>query len=240
LADYAQNFTAAGGKRYAGETTPGYFWSYDPDSRYCGMDPQTSNTAVPEAVKETLGTDVRLILSLRNPVHRAVSAYLHHFKRQRVAPEERLFDVGKKSGIIDMGFYRRHLEHWEAVFGPDKIDTVFLEDIEADGDAVLSGLFTRLGLPPVAVAGADESEHVGLQLRVKGQALVIDREGAHNQKLLRRMGLETGELPKIREKELQMLFEVYQKDIEYVMARFNRPDLGWDLPPKLEDFASAS
>jgi hypothetical protein len=240
LAAYAANFDDAGTRRYAGEATPGYFWTYDKRSKFCRINPKGRNILIPETVRETLGQDVKLIVTLRHPVHRAVSAYIHHFKQGRVEPGQRLLSIAKRFGIVDIGFYKRHLEKWERVFGPDKILTLFLDDIQKNGTGVLNKVFRYLDLPSADIAQASEKTHAGFKLVLRGSVLTIDTSDDITRAFMERRGLDLKNLPRIGPAAIQRLQEIYMKDIEYIEKKFRRRDLLWHETPKIEDFVGGS
>ncbi|MEL7979616.1 sulfotransferase domain-containing protein [Vreelandella titanicae] len=126
---------------YIAEVTPGYFWSscYK-DSEY-DINPHRYDT--PKRVKALLGQDVKLILLLRNPTDRAISAYLHHMKKGRLGPGDSILDVGKRFGIIHMGFYAEHLLKWFDSFPKENFFVGKYEDL---GPGLLEGISSFLGV----------------------------------------------------------------------------------------------
>ena len=86
---YALHFERAKAGQIAGEFTPAYM-AYD---------------NVPERIKLTLGSDVKIIFSLREPVSRAYSEYLHNRRRGFIDAE---FDEA-----IQWEFSHTHLSRWE-------------------------------------------------------------------------------------------------------------------------------
>ncbi|MEL6494226.1 MAG: sulfotransferase domain-containing protein [Cyanobacteria bacterium J06623_7] len=66
-----------------GEATPSYFWSIDANREWSNPTNEHFNTQIPQAVRTILGAKTKLILCLRDPVHRAISAYFHHIKCDR-------------------------------------------------------------------------------------------------------------------------------------------------------------
>ena len=240
LEDYTPNFSGANGERYVGESTPGYFWTYDADSPYCTIKPRATNTRIPESVRATLGQDIKLILVLRHPVHRAVSAFLHHYKMGRVVPDESLLMAGMRSGIIDMGFYRRHLERWESCFGPNSIYVIFFDDIVKGGAGVLRATFAHLGVADVEIPDSDRPVHRGFDLMIKKNRLVINKRDTHTRKILRHKELMGGPSPVITMKDINKLQRIYEGDIRYFEERFPAANLSWSTVPKLEDFVDPS
>ena len=127
LADYAEQFAdqpASGDLR--GESTAAYFWT--PSGSEWDHKPPGFEGSIPERVRETLGPETRLLLCLRNPVERAVSAWFHHVRQGDLDPATPLLDAGDFMGLIDMGFYARHLRNWLAVFPIDSFCILILED----------------------------------------------------------------------------------------------------------------
>ena len=77
VADYSKNFEGAGNFKRVGEKTPGYFWSTD-RTRSPTQPPISHNPDIAGSVVEVLGDKVDVIVSLRHPVWRAISAFGHH------------------------------------------------------------------------------------------------------------------------------------------------------------------
>lgn len=107
--NYAQYFTNAGGSSIIGEITAGYLWtsSYRDDEYQI----DAFRKSLPARVKSTLGKDLKFIVLLRHPVHRAISAYLHHHYNGSFS-DKSISDCWHEDGIVHMGFYSRHLDSW--------------------------------------------------------------------------------------------------------------------------------
>jgi len=86
---YEKNFSAAAADQVAGEATPAYM----------------SYSYVPQRIHEMLGEHIKLIFSLREPVARAYSEYLHNKRRGFFSAD---FDEA-----IQWEFDRAHLSPWE-------------------------------------------------------------------------------------------------------------------------------
>ena len=77
---YHQNFkNATSAHKMIGEKTPSYFWTisesrstYNPNTRH--------NPNLVNNVKSQLGHNLKVLVSLRHPVKRAISAFFHHVK----------------------------------------------------------------------------------------------------------------------------------------------------------------
>lgn len=124
---YLTNFSeATDAQDWIGEKTPGYFWS-SRGGVFPNQPPPSHNPQIPQSVARVLGKDIRLILSLRHPVARAISAYGHHGVRGRITPRQHLTDVVARLGIGDIGLYDRHLAAWEEVFGAAAFTTLIFD-----------------------------------------------------------------------------------------------------------------
>lgn len=132
LAEYARNFEGAEPFDRVGEATPGYFWTTD-RNRSTTQPPPGHNADVPGSVVKVLGGDVDVLVSIRHPVWRAISAFSHHAARGRIAPHQTLIDSAGSNGILDIGFYGAHLAAWRKAVPQAQVKVlVFEEDIVAE------------------------------------------------------------------------------------------------------------
>ncbi|MEH6592211.1 MAG: sulfotransferase domain-containing protein [Halioglobus sp.] len=212
LAAYRQHFTAGANARYRGESTPAYFWSHDPDSAFA-VDLQRSNLDIPEAVHRLLGHDIPLVLSLRNPISRAISAFYHHYKAGDIQREDTIRSTGHRFGIVDMGFYRRHIESWLRYFSREQLHIVLFDDIVKKPHGVVEDLYRFLGLR------TDISDPL---LRQKSN------QGAQ---------LEQGTGPGIRTADIQFLADLYRNDVDYLEILLDRSLAQW-RSKRLQDYIS--
>ena len=114
---WSERFAGAGAAR-VGDANAAYFWTNT--GHLAGGKPGSFNPAIPDSICEFLGPDLQLIISLRNPAERAVSAYLHHIVHGAITPEERIEDITAPLGILDMGLYGAHLENWLRLYSPQQ------------------------------------------------------------------------------------------------------------------------
>lgn len=126
FAAYASQFRLENRERIAGESTAAYFWT--PTRSQWDHKPAGFEHDIPERVRHTLGASPRLVLCLRDPVERAVSAWVHHVVQGELSPDTHILDVGHHLGIVDMGFYARHLRNWLRAFPPESFLVLILED----------------------------------------------------------------------------------------------------------------
>ena len=238
LDEYRTHFPPAIGKLFYGESTPGYFWAQDPASPW-SRHYLNGNPDIPGSVLRTLGAETRLVISLRHPVERAVSAFFHHFRRGRAGAEDRLSVFGARVGVVAMGFYARHWQAWTAQFGEDAPIVVLFDRIARDPAGVMDHVLRRLALAPVAPPRA-EAEHAGFVMRVKDGALGIDPHLPANQALAARWGCEIAQAPRVTAEELALLHDLYREDIAFCQARWcDAAGVDWTRPRGLEDLLTA-
>ena len=132
---------------------------------------------IPFAVKEQLGADLKLIVVLRNPARRALSAYLHYLSRGEIASAKTFLESMSYMGIIDMGFYARHLACWLDVFELSQIMVLTLEnDIQRHPETTMSRLYKFLGVEDLP-KDADALKNVvygGTPLRIDPDGVFAD------------------------------------------------------------------
>jgi hypothetical protein len=107
---WLRRFDGAAAVTRTGDANAAYFWT-NSGSQW-GDKPGSFNPAIPESIRQFLGDQVQLIVSLRDPVERAVSAYLHHIAYGAVHPDDTIEHIAAPLGILDMGFYGAHLDNW--------------------------------------------------------------------------------------------------------------------------------
>ena len=159
---YYDHFTGIDERKVTGEASTTYlfddvpFW-YNPSTELLF---DRSLPSIPELVRRELG-DVKIIAILRNPVHRAVSAYKHLLKRAAVeqrpgdvgiTPALRLEDMARdfpKKRVLEYGFYTRYLKQWLAFFPPQRLKVfIFEEDLQAHPQRMIKEAYRFLGIDP--------------------------------------------------------------------------------------------
>ena len=100
--------------------------------------------------------DAKLILVLRNPVERAISAYFHHIKSGLMPVEDLEQGMSKiingeyqktykiAQEIIDFGFYHKHLLGYLNYFDRSQIHISFFEDFRQNSLEAITNIFKFL------------------------------------------------------------------------------------------------
>jgi hypothetical protein len=151
LDNYLQNFDDTDPQYVTGEASTTYLSDrvaifYNEENR---LEYDESLASPPELVADAL-PEVKIVVSLRDPVTRAISAY-RHFMRRGTLPVSRglikTIDEHPRLRILEMGDYARHLKPWFDTFPRERILVlVFEEDVIADPAGGISKLYEFLGL----------------------------------------------------------------------------------------------
>lgn len=145
---YRRHFEPAG-SRLAGEATASYFWTLD-DSPWC-VPPAGFEPDIPATVLRCLGPEITLVVSLRDPVERALSAWAHYLAHGELDPALPFREAARYGGIVHMGFYGRHLERWRRHFAADRIHLLIMErDLLARPAETLVDLYRCLGVDNIS------------------------------------------------------------------------------------------
>lgn len=123
-----------GNTRLRGESSPRYTMRH----RY---------RDVPARARRVLGPELRIIYSVRDPVRRLMSHWVHNVDDNK---EQRSFDAvlssPDRSRYVDTGRYGWQIEAWLEEYPPEQIRIVAFEDLVADPARVMRDLFAFLGV----------------------------------------------------------------------------------------------
>ena len=148
---YSRHFENAQPRQLAGEKTPDYLWANGDGAEGHLSDVHVKlYQALPSA---------KLIVVLRNPVERALSALAHLVRTRRIAPSHNVDDLllGRKHhriqghGVISKGFYYRQLMAYARLYNRERILVlIFEEDIAKAPDEGLRRTSDFLGVGPMS------------------------------------------------------------------------------------------
>ncbi|MCS4101398.1 hypothetical protein GGP69_001352 [Salinibacter ruber] len=222
---YREYFHQAGLHQICGEVAPTYFDVPEAPDRIHEVSPYCE-----------------VFVTLRNPVERARSLYLHHLKKGRVS--ESFWDaVKQKPRIIEAGHYANHIPRWHSTFGSDQIKILFLSDIQQKPEKVLKVIQNVLGVdhmdPPERMNESVNSTTMPRSLSL-AQAGAVLAAKLHKYRLHRvvnaakRIGLKSllysgggDEAPDLAASTRRKLFERYQSDIAFVEEETGRDLSTW-------------
>lgn len=130
---YERQFGEAPGATIFGEFSPSYF----------------NDPAVPARVAR-YSPEIRLILSLRDPVERAISNHRHEVRVGHFQGDDLSLEAGlaNNPSYVDQGLYATHLRRWLESFPLDRCLILLFDDIQTDPDGVARRVYSFLGVDP--------------------------------------------------------------------------------------------
>ncbi len=208
---------------------------------------------VPERVYR-YNPDIKLILSLRNPVDRAYSQHRHEIRRNRVA--ESLYRFGEalkyNPTYIEQGRYATHLEYWLKFFDLDKIHIILYDEIVSQPAAVLKKLFAFLDLDSDFQPSLQETkQNVAHTYRSRALFRVMSIASKWVQKYVGKRGIRIIQatkipsrlrtfnevdfdetlVPPLSENELKCLRNEFNEDIERLETLVGKDLAHWKIQP---------
>lgn len=124
--EYESHFAGGEDRKWRMESTPHYYQLPD------------SNRDIAQRIHDMLGPDVRLLVMLRDPVERYLSAYIHHMMMGRLPYEELIANPADQLGLLSLGKYASITRHWQKLF--PNIGIFLYDDLLKDRDALISGI----------------------------------------------------------------------------------------------------
>lgn len=139
---YEEHFDTCSGE-VRGEATPNYLWTSN-DEREKRESNRTEN--IPELVHDAY-PDLQFVVSLRDPVDRAISAYRTLIRGGYVPPGKSILDVAHRYGILSMGDYQTHIERWLEYFSPSQfLFLIFEEEVKSNRRITVEKMYRFLNV----------------------------------------------------------------------------------------------
>lgn len=172
---YTSLFSHAEPHQICGEVTPGYLWTAPPPAA-SGLPWHNSHREdIPARVRTVLGADIKLIVILRNPVDRAISAVVHHASKGRIdLANDDMQQTFLRFGIAHIGFYASHIAHWFRHFPRAQFRFFSLEGARADKPAFYRSVFDFLEVAPLETVSAEQSFQFAARYRRGETGVVIE------------------------------------------------------------------
>lgn len=140
---YREQFSRWNGEKAVGEATPNYLWTTTDKKE---IEENQRTLEVPKLIYDHY-PHIKLIVSLRDPVSRAISAYYHLIRDKMISPRNRILEVAHRYGIMTMGFYQTHLQRWLSLFPSSQfLILIFEEDILKNQKRTISSVYRFLGV----------------------------------------------------------------------------------------------
>ena len=170
---YGSRFAERKQESSVGEATPTYLHIPEVDGR----------------IEETLGTDVKFIVSLRNPVDRAYSAFWHFLARGQYTPDadfRAVFESDDPFHLRTHGLYGEQLSRFFSRFPSENFLVLIYEELKEDNLAALQRCMGFLGIDssfePVLV-GERRNESMGVK-PLGGAVQLMDRSARRKARVL--------------------------------------------------------
>lgn len=130
---YEGQFPDKPGAKAVGEISTSYF----------------NEASVPERVR-LYSPDLRILLSLREPVERALSQHRHQIRVGEVLGPDYSFEkaLADNPSYIEQGRYATHLSRWLAIYPPNQIHVALMEDIKENPEETARKVYEFLGVTP--------------------------------------------------------------------------------------------
>lgn len=129
---YERHFTADGGAVRRGEFSTSYFYSQEAPARVRRYNPQ-----------------VRLVLSLRDPVDRLISHHRHEIRTGRLGADVPLATaLADNPSYVEQSMYFTQLERWLEHFPLTSFHIVIFEELFGDPARALCDLYAFIGVSP--------------------------------------------------------------------------------------------
>ncbi len=116
---WSERYTAASQASIIGDATASYYWTQL--AKPWHLQPDSFNPDIPKSVLNVLGNKTKIIIILRNPVDRAISAYAHHISMGSLTPNWDIFSAPANLGLLTIGFFGQHLSNWLKYFPQESI-----------------------------------------------------------------------------------------------------------------------
>lgn len=106
----------AGNNQICGDSNAAFFWT--PNTP---LGAPLFNSDIASATRHYLDNNLKVIVLLRDPLQRTISAYLHHIGMRTLNPNTRLFDAPDKLGLVAHSQYGSNLQHWRKYYPDEQI-----------------------------------------------------------------------------------------------------------------------
>ena len=167
--------------------------------------------------------NLRLVLSLRDPVERAYSNHLNEVKLGHVTGQNLDFENGLKNNpmYLMQSHYAQHLARWFTVFPKDQILVIFQEDIRDSPILQAQKLYRFLGV-------SEDHQSWYLDKKVNESRVVKNSRLDYFLKKLGKLGRSVGGAG---------IVEAIKKNdfVRHLRRNYNQIDLRQAIPPMRED-----
>lgn len=189
----------------------------------------------------SLNTKCKIIITVRNPISKAISLHHHHLNKGRVSP---VFPeaIIKMPEIITSGHYAQYIPKWINKFGQEQVKLIFLDDIKTNPKQLWLELceflnIDSIDLPDIAHKIINEKKmskypwlaKIGVEIAIKMREYKM-----HNSvEKLKKIGLNfiysggESRIIHLTDEEYQDLARLYYDDIKFLEQLTSRNLSSW-------------
>ncbi|TCJ17940.1 hypothetical protein EZJ19_03250 [Parasulfuritortus cantonensis] len=165
---YGRQFNSKPKASLVGEISPSYF----------------NECSVPARVK-LLDASTLILVSLRDPVERALSQHRHMVRIGRIDPRNASFEDALRDNpsYLEQGMYARHMARWYENFPKQQIKVVLMQDIKMDPDGVAGDVYSYLDIDPNHTSSSlhqKSNESYAVKYRTFGNTVETIRSAARS------------------------------------------------------------
>jgi len=130
-----------------------------------------SHPEAPKRVRKVLGSDVRIIVTVRDPVKRSWSHYLHarRYGWTRNPLEQAIQEI---PDIIEASRYSKYVPRWQSVVGEKQVVILYHEPLAQSPEIFVRNMCSAIGLPVVRIPQQLLKTRMNISRDVRSQILI--------------------------------------------------------------------
>jgi hypothetical protein len=239
IESYLERFSPGAEAAYRLDATPGYLWTERIVKDF--VPPNLKLQPIPATIRALLGPQTKILIILRHPTFRAISAFFHQFRMGRIGTNDRIRHLQKNFGLVDIGFYSDHIDNYFKVFPGENIRIYFLEEYIGKKSFYDAEIYRWLGLEAhEQVTNAKENSNSNFKIEFSAGVLRLhdDIEQVKNLKKTDRRYAKMLEVipPVVEEEDINFLNRVYVDELRKMRNRFPITIQIWPESPRLSDY----
>jgi hypothetical protein len=176
-----------------------------------------------ENIQKFLDKDIKIIICLRQPTDRALSFYLHNYKKGRFDGTEDILTVSDNIRLspVKSSLYAKDVKRWIDAYG-DNVSFQLFDDLLASPTQFLRDATDFLGLEPFAKVD-EKAVNKGFSLIWKDDELTLNIESTD--KILPTFSME----------KLEALHQLFLEDIDETEKLISRDLQHWKKMPEFTE-----
>lgn len=171
-----------------------------------------------------LGNDIKAIVCLRHPVEKAISFYLHNWRRKRLAGTERILDVDAPGmSIYKSALCAPHARRWIRMLGKERVLFLRYDLLRQDSVAFVRQATEFLEIEPLR----------RVETRKINMGFALERDGDTFSPVIGPSDLASDQVvPRFPLSDLKHLLKLFKKDITKTERTIGVDLSGWKRLPR--------